>query len=190
VESRYGRNEFVRIYLTTLVVGGVVWALVNQIEGGHPLSTVYGASGAVAGVVILFALNFPNRTILLFFVIPTPAWVVGLLVVGFDLYGAIVRPGTNVAYAVHLTGAAFAFLYFRMGWNLGRLVAGRFRMPRLWNRPKLRLHDPDGNGATDLAEEVDRILEKIHREGEASLTRKERRTLESASRQYQRRRRG
>ena len=38
-------------------------------------------------------------------------------------------------------------------------------------------------------EEVDRILAKIHREGEHSLTRKERRMLEIASREYRRRRR-
>ena len=38
------------------------------------------------------------------------------------------------------------------------------------------------------APKVDRILEKISREGEGSLTRKERRTLETASRQYQNRR--
>ena len=34
---------------------------------------------------------------------------------------------------------------------------------------------------------MDRILEKIYREGEASLTAKERKTLETASREYQRR---
>jgi len=40
-----------------------------------------------------------------------------------------------------------------------------------------------------LSEEVDRILEKIHQLGESSLTRRERRILEDASRQYQQRRR-
>ena len=39
-------------------------------------------------------------------------------------------------------------------------------------------------------QEIDRILEKIHREGESSLTRKERRLLETASREYQKRLRG
>jgi len=43
--------------------------------------------------------------------------------------------------------------------------------------------------AARAVEEVDRILDKIHREGESSLTRKERHVLESASREYQRRRR-
>jgi hypothetical protein len=37
-------------------------------------------------------------------------------------------------------------------------------------------------------EEVDRILSKIHSQGEASLTSKERRIMESASREYRRRR--
>ena len=189
VERRYGRSEFLRLYLTLVVVGGLAWAVVNRIQGGHPGDIVYGASGAVVGMVILFALSFPHRTILLFFVIPTPAWVVGLLVIGVDMYGAMTRPGTHVAYSVHLAGAAFAYLYFRMGWNLGRFFPDGFRMPNLLHRPKLRIHDPDRDTAPDLAKEVDRILEKIHREGETSLTRKERQTLESASRQYQRRRR-
>jgi hypothetical protein len=58
--------------------------------------------------------------------------------------------------------------------------------PKLF-RPKLRIHDPDKE-AQDLGQQVDAILEKIHREGEASLTKKERKTLEEASRRYQRRR--
>ena len=57
----------------------------------------------------------------------------------------------------------------------------------------VRVHDPDAqttqapDAVDDLSAQLDRILEKIHREGEASLTTKERRTLETASREYQRR---
>ena len=42
--------------------------------------------------------------------------------------------------------------------------------------------------ATELGREVDRILAKIYREGEVSLTAQERQTLETASREYQQRR--
>jgi ribosome maturation protein Sdo1 len=49
--------------------------------------------------------------------------------------------------------------------------------------------EPSDDEVDALSAEVDRILEKIYREGEASLTRKERRFLEQASRQFQRRRR-
>lgn len=187
LESRYGRSEFVRFYLSAIVFGGIVWALINQIQSGFANSIVFGASGAVVATVVLFALCYPHRTILLFFVIPTPAWVLGLLLVGMDIYGALNRPESHVAYTVHLAGAAFAFAYFRMGWNLGRVLPSGFRLPQWLSRTKLRIHDPDEDATFDLSEEVDRILEKIHREGEASLTRKERRTIETASREYRRR---
>ena len=95
----------------------------------------------------------------------------------------------NTAYGVHLSGIAFALLYFQYRWNLAWLGGGLFSRVRLKRRPKLRIHDPASEEA-ELSREVDRILEKIHRQGEESLTRKERRTLENASRKYQKRRPG
>ncbi len=189
IESRYGWKEFLRLYLTMLVVAGLAWAIVERLQGAPALYGSYGASGAVTGVVILYALNFPRRTLLLFFVIPIPAWVLGVLVVGMDMYGAVHPAGSNIGYTAHLGGAAFAFAYYQLGWNLGRLTGGRFSWPSFRRRPKLRIHRPTSREA-DLSAEVDRILKKIHTSGEASLTRKERRLLEDASREYQRRRQG
>jgi len=195
LEWHYGRKEFTRLYLVVVFVGGVAWALINQLKGsGADHHIMYGASGAVTAVVLLFALNFPHRTILLFFVLPVPAWVLGAIIVAVNLFGALGLMSTKtaggyVAISVHLAGAAFALAYFRFRWNFGRLVEGRFSMPRFRRRPKLRLHDPEQDTTPDLNEEVDRILAKIHRQGEESLTRKERRTLETASRQYQKKRR-
>lgn len=199
VESRYGQREFLRLYLAMLFVGGLIWSLSNTLmmQGGEANSEVHlmliGASGAVCGVVVLFALNFPHQTLLLMFVLPVPAWFLGVLLVGTDLMRALrAADGDNVAYGVHLAGAAFAFLYFRLGWNLTRWTPNWPSPGWLKPRPRLRLHDPeDGDqGNAPMSEEVDRILEKIHSQGEGSLTRKERRTLENASRQYQKKRRG
>lgn len=194
VEQTYGPKEFLRFYLVTAVVAAVVWAVLNKFAGTPGNSIAVGASGALAGVVILFALNYPHQTVLLFFVFPIPAWLLGVIVVGLDMLGALGYQGGNIAYSMHLTGAAFAFLYFKQRWNLGRLLGGGFSWPRLQSpfRPRLRVHRPPKEAPdkpdTDLSQEVDRILEKIYREGEASLTAKERRTLETASRQYQQRR--
>jgi membrane associated rhomboid family serine protease len=192
IEGLYGRKEFLRLYLATLVVAGVIWAVVGKIQGVEPEQAAVGASGAIAGVVVLYALNFPRRILLLFFVIPMPAWAVGMLVVVLDLLGALGYSGTHVAYTAHLAGAAFGFLYYQFGWNLSRWTSGWFSGAWLKSRPKLRVHDPDRRSRRDkeLGDEVDRILEKIHREGEDSLTRKERRILENASREYQKKRQG
>jgi membrane associated rhomboid family serine protease len=193
MEEHYGRWEFLRLYLAMLVFGGVVWAMFAWLKGQRD-GYMFGASGAVCGVVVLYALNFPRRTLLLNFFIPVPAWLVGTLVVLGDVLGAMGRGGSgNVAYSVHLAGAAMAFCYYFFGWDFGRWWSSwqntRRRWPWLRQRPRFRLHDPDPEPPEeDLTAEVDRILEKISRYGEASLTRQERRTLEQASRQYQRRR--
>lgn len=187
VEGHYGRKEFLRIYLALILVGGLVWAAVAKLRGVPDSAAVLGASGAVVGVIVLFALNFPRRTIVMIPIpIPMPAWLMGALLVAGDLFQAMAGADAQVAYTVHLAGAAFAFLYYRFRWNFGEL-GSRFSLGWFRPRPRLRVHAPE-EGEEDLSEEVDRILEKIHREGEASLTRKERRILESASREYQRRR--
>jgi len=193
VESLYGRKEFLRLYLALILVGGLVWAVTGKLREVPEGDTLLGASGAVVGIVLLYALNFPHRTLILFpLPIPVRAWVLGLFIVGVDLFRAVsesLNPDAenHVAYTVHLAGAAFAFFYYRFRWNLSRFPGAWFSLDWFKPRPKLRLHEPPPE-ELDLNEEVDRILEKIHREGEASLTRKERRTLETASREYQKRR--
>jgi hypothetical protein len=142
--------------------------------------------------VVLYALHFPRRTLLLFFVIPMPAWLLGVLVVAYDMFGASGGiAGSNVAYSVHLAGAAFAFIYYLRGWNLTRLTEGwRIAWPTFRRKPRLRVHKPVEEPGSNLSADVDRILEKIYREGEASLTAGERKTLETASREYQRKAEG
>ena len=192
VEDRYGSKEFLRLYLVMLVFSSLVWDVVNKLSSAGPVGS-YGASGAISGVVILYALNFPHRTLLLFFVIPMPAWMVGILFVLLDMFGVFgVAVDTNIAFSAHLAGAAFAFIYFQQRWNLTSLTEGRFgRLRSLFRRkPRLKVHKPENDAESDMAEELDRVLAKLHREGEGSLTRKERRKLEDASRTYQNRRRG
>jgi len=190
VEMIYGRREFLRIYVWVLVLGSAVWSLRYLLVGSSQVEYVLlGASGAVTAIVLLFVLHYPNRTILLMFVLPVPAWVVGVLIVGGNLMEMVSSqpiPGQHtVAFDVHLVGAAFAVLYFRFGWNLGRLLPDlsgmRSSLKQFRPKPSLRIHEPDQD-ESDVDEEGDRLLIKVHLEGEASLTAKERRILEAYSR--------
>ena len=191
IEARYGSREFLRVYLAMLVFANVAWCLLTRMTVGVESPGLYGASGAIAGVVVLYAFNFPQVTFLLFFVFPVPAWLLGIGFVAYDIYGAMGGiHGSHVAYAAHVAGAAFALLYYQRGWNLTRLTDSVFRWPKFPSRakPRLRVHNSDIEPPhPDLSAEVDRILEKIYREGEASLTSQERHTLEKASREYQQR---
>ncbi len=190
IETIYGPKELLRLYLAMVVLGSLVWTVSNKLMGMPGTVPMLGASGAVVGILILFVFHFPRQTILFMFVLPMPAWLFGVLLLAGDLFGAVSRAeGDNVAYTVHLTGAAFAFLYHRFGWRLSGLLWFQIPWTKLKPRPKLRIHDPTQQAA-ELTAEVDRILAKIHHSGEESLTRKERRVLENASREYQRRRPG
>jgi membrane associated rhomboid family serine protease len=190
LEGMYGRFEFLRIYLLAIVLAGLVWVFMQVAAGGN--GSLVGASGGVMSVVMLWILHFPMRLVYIWGVIPVRAWILGTVYIAGDVLGMFNKhepgDGPQVANVAHLAGVGFAFIYFRTKMNLGRLIPSRLSdlKPKLF-RPKLRIHDPDKE-ASDLNQQVDAILEKISREGEASLTKKERKTLEEASRRYQRRR--
>jgi membrane associated rhomboid family serine protease len=197
LEDRYGSREFLRFYLIALVTGMILWAVREYVwssslpADARVRHVVLGASGAVTAVTILFCLLYPRATLLAAFLFPVPAWLIGAVIIATNIFGlreASAIQGENVAYDVHLFGAAFALCYWYFSWNfgqlpglsdLGRLVAS----PKKWlkPRPALKVHDPD-QYYEDLDAEADRILDKLHREGEASLTPQEKRTLEDYSR--------
>jgi hypothetical protein len=74
-----------------------------------------------------------------------------------------------VARFAHLGGLVTGWLYFRTP-DLGERFRNLVRVKIRWERPE------------DLGSEVDRILEKISRQGLASLTPQERAVLKRASR--------
>lgn len=189
LEGVYGRFEFLRIYLVAIVLAGLVW--VAMAAASPEQARLVGASGGVMAVVFLWVLHFPKRMVYIWGVLPVPGWALGTFYVVSDLlglFGPRSGDGPQVANVAHLTGVGFALVYYKTRMNLGRFIPRKLGdlKPRLL-RPKLRIHDPDKE-ARDLNLRVDAILEKISREGESSLTKKERRTLEEASRRYQQRR--
>ena len=174
VEQKYGGQRFLRFYLMAIVVAGLGWLLLQAVKGGGG-GYVLGASGAVSGVVALFVFNFPHEKIYLWGVLKMPAWALGILVVGGDMWTAM-NPGSHVAWEAHLVGFAFGVAYFYFGWKLDWLrfdwISGLFAS----KKPNLKVHDPE-KADEDLKRQADVILDKISRNGEESLTSRERRIL-------------
>ena len=190
VEEKLGAKEYLTFYIVGILFAGLVWVIVNMIQG-VPARCV-GASGTVTAVFVLFVLYYPRRTLWIWGIIETPAWLLGIIIVGMDLVRAFIG-GDSVAHDAHLAGAAFAFLYFRFGWRLSSFLPGSFSLPK--RQPKLKIHTPETGGQDEVDnkyqkedEQADRILEKIHIEGEESLTRKERKILEDYSRRMKQKR--
>jgi len=182
VEARLGYYEFLRFYLLAMVVAGLAF-LIWHWAIGEPASAV-GASGAVTAVVMAFVFMFPHEKVLLFFVLPVPAWALGVLIVFGDIWSSF-SPASRIAVQEHLAGAAFGAAYCYFGWNLRWLRIERLK--RLFKRgPKLKIHREDP--LDSLRAEGDRILQKIAEQGESSLTNRERRTLKKYSEQIRRQR--
>jgi membrane associated rhomboid family serine protease len=168
VERFWGKREFLRYYLIC-GLGAAALAFVFAYDG-----LVIGASGAIFGVMVAFALLFPNRIIYLWFVLPVPAKI--LVPILFALELLVVGGRDGVAHFAHVGGALTGFLYLRRGWRDGLSGLGR-----RWRKSRLTVL-PGGKAERDDAAEIDRILDKISRSGLASLTPEESRILQRASR--------
>jgi membrane associated rhomboid family serine protease len=196
VEEVLGRKPFLTLYLSSGIIGGLVQALAGLALGPMFSGPVVGASAAAFGLSAAFAALFPDRVLLLFFIIPIRAKY--LLVLGGVLAVlGIVSHSDNVAHAAHLGGllAGFAFVRYGLNWNWN----WHWHWPR-WRsrRPALRRVAESGPAIgsfrkamkpeTDeelppeefLSREVDPILDKISAKGIQSLTARERRILEAA----------
>lgn len=204
IEMRLGAREYLTFFFTAAAFAGLTWCVAeNVMSGGNPRGILLGASGGIAGILVLFALWYPHVQVYLMGVLPVPAWVMAILFLAQDIMGAMKQSG-EVAYTAHLGGAFFGFLYFRSRmrlsdwlpqWIGGAGIGGagdRGSLKSLLKRkPKLRVHrnDEEDDDSSDSAEDrVDEILRKIQAQGQASLTREEQRILEQASRRYKQRR--
>lgn len=193
VEYRLGGKEFLRFYLTTIIFGGLCYSLVNFRE---PMDIgCHGASGGVVGVIITFVLMYPYRTVFLFF-FPVPAWILGLILVGSDLFG-IVSERQGIAFVVHLAGAGFAYLYYQNRWNLGKTFAKLTKPFNFWSKNSSKTKNKKGAGfgafesskkkAEDEEEfnkRLDAILSKYSRFGEGALSKEEKELLNQASTKF------
>jgi membrane associated rhomboid family serine protease len=106
LEHVWGARSFALFYVWCGLGGAVFHALL----GG--LAPMVGASAAIFGVMLAYAMHWPRDEIYLFAVIPmrvsTLVVLLALLNLAMGLY-----PGGDVAYFAHLGGFAFGFLYLK-----------------------------------------------------------------------------
>lgn len=115
VEHTIGSARFVVFYLTAAIVASMGHAVVSAFVLGKPEIPALGASGAIAGVILLFALIYPRARILLLGIIPMSAFVGALAFVGLDIAGLIWQAeggGLPIGHGAHLGGALTGVLYY------------------------------------------------------------------------------
>lgn len=170
VESVWGGRNFLRFYILC-GIGGAIFAMIFSFNG-----IVVGASGAIFGLYIAYAVMFPESYIYLWFMIPVKAkyLIAGLVI--FQLVAGFAGP-SGISYAAHLGGAAAAALFFRRE-LMQRL---RFKMgpQRRW---KAAMKDRRKREQEQENDNIDSILDKISAKGYENLSTTEKRILENYSR--------
>ncbi len=156
-----------RYFLIFFLFSGVVAGLFNMLFSFD--SYVYGCSGAIFGILIAYALVFPDTVLLLFFIFPMPIRYAVIFLIGIDLLAAISSSGNNIAYFAHLGGALGGYLFIKKELFIYKLKAFRFNMsfPKSTNN--------------DINQEVDSILDKISKKGMKSLSKREMEILKRKS---------
>ena len=100
-------------------------------------SLTIGASGAVYGVLLAYALYFPRRLIYVYFFFPIPVKYVVMILGAISLLSAIEGPGGGVAHTTHLGGLIVAYLYLKGGTRTRLLADIKYRYMK-WRINQMR----------------------------------------------------
>jgi membrane associated rhomboid family serine protease len=145
LEHRWGTRGFVKYYAITGIGSGIGTALIALLpfDASRDIyaATTIGASGAIYGLLLAWALLFPYRQILFMFIFPLPARVAAALMGGMAFLAAVSGTNGSVAEATHLAGLVVGWVYLSGPTSLSLAVKYRltkWRMDRM--RRKFNLH--------------------------------------------------
>ena len=121
LEQMWGAKRYINFYLITGLGAALLHTLVQDYEITQGLISVnqptVGASGALFGILVAFAMYWPNTQLFLMF-IPVPIkakWAV-IGYAAFELFAGISGFQAGVAHFAHLGGALFGFILVQY-WN-------------------------------------------------------------------------
>src|SRR5713101_2767397 len=118
LERIWGTRYFLKFYFVTGIGAGVLTVLLSMLPFA-PLRQLYGnnivgASGAIYGLILAYALYFPNRLILLI-LFPVPAKIFAVIMGAMNFVASTSTTGGGVASATHLCGFLVAYLFLKGG---------------------------------------------------------------------------
>jgi len=111
LERIWGEKRFLQFYAASVLAAALAQLVVTAVMGS--VYPTVGASGGLFGLLFAFAVMFPNRVILLFFVIPMKARYLVALYGLLELYQGVYVMNSGVAHFAHLGGMVGGLLMIR-----------------------------------------------------------------------------
>ncbi len=183
VENTLGSRNFLILYFGSGIGGALINGLFAMVASDASLLPTVGASGAVFGVMVAFAMLYPTTPIMLLFLPSIQARYVVAGLIALDLL--FLNSSSNIARIVHLGGAASGWALMRL-YSIGGFdtLTALFKSYGKTSKPKNR-RMRSVSDAVIIEEidqsEIDRILDKIAQKGYSSLTAEEKKRLFDSS---------
>ncbi len=193
LERVWDSRSLIVFFMSCIVGAGVTYVLLDPFFSANQ-APVIGSSGGVYGLLVAYGILFRQRKLLLLGLIPIRAGTLALLFGLFALWEGISQSQDGIAHFAHLGGMITGLLLL-YGPDLGRstrILRHRLRMQayakRQAGRPPSTAEPASGSSRSGLdsereriSQQVDELLEKISRQGSASLSPEEKRFLDVAS---------
>ncbi len=191
LEGRWGSREFTKYFLIC-GMGGVGLSFIFASS-----ASIIGASAAVYGLMLAFAMIWPKAPIYVWGIYPVQArWLVAFffLLAFSSAFGAA---GGGIAHFAHLGGLVTGFIYLKSDWKTAGKLQGFARAAGVKARrlaivpsedtsrssaSKARSAHASGTKEKATLDAVDQVLDKISAKGMSSLTDDERALLDEVSR--------
>ncbi len=198
LEQIYGPKEFTAFYFAALLVASLAYIGLDLYTG--TMVPAIGASGAVWGIVAVYAMMYPYERVYIYFLFPIQIRILALIYFLFDLHPVLLalsgeRYISGVGHAAHVGGAIFGYFYWKNQWRImpwiDRMLGKKprwanSRRPRKDKKrsddPAVILKMPERIDSADT-KKLDAILEKISEKGREILTDEEIEFLEQKSKQ-------
>jgi len=180
IERAWGTKEFLKYYFVTGVGAGFFTFFLSF--NSH-IPTI-GASGAIFGILVAFAMMFPDRPIYLYFLFPIKAKYLVIFFVVIEFLASFRHTSDGIGHFAHLGGIVIGYIYIKSDWR----ISSFFRLSRYFEyfkgfryKRRMRVIEKKREREQRLLARVDQILDKINQIGFDNLTKEEKKTLEEAS---------
>jgi len=112
LERTWGTRFFVKYYVITGIGAAATSLLLSAFSDVFYYSVTVGASGAIYGLLLAYAMYFPHRMLILF-IFPVPARIAVIILGAIALLSSMGGAGGGVAHSAHLGGLVVGYLYLK-----------------------------------------------------------------------------
>ncbi|OFW17841.1 MAG: hypothetical protein A3F69_05715 [Acidobacteria bacterium RIFCSPLOWO2_12_FULL_66_10] len=151
LERIWGTRNFLKFYFVTGIGAGaltVAFSLLPfEFAQQLQLSVVIGASGAVYGLLLAYAMYFPDRQVYMYFVFPIPARIFVAIMGAIAFFSSLGDAG-GVANATHLGGLLVGYLYLKSA-RMNPLLELRYQYSKWKTVRARRKFDVHAGGRSD-----------------------------------------